>query len=123
MAPNEENGKGKKVQTEMIHPGLRAEFRDKAQRPSDVRFTTLSTAEVVSELSAHLNLTEKPKRKKTIPKVMRKKEKDHTLSAWKSVMRMPSHIQKCDSGLSLEHSWKRRLLSHLSGYAVPLKKW
>ena len=70
MAPKEENGNGKKVQTEMIHPGLRAKFRDKAQRPSDVRFTTLSTAEVVSELSAHLNLTEKPKRKETIPKVM-----------------------------------------------------
>ena len=61
MAPHEENGKGKKFKLKMIHPGLRAKFRDKAQRPSDVRFTTLSTAEVVNELSAHLNLTEKPK--------------------------------------------------------------
>ena len=61
MAPKEENRSGKKVQTEMIHPGLRAKFRDKAQRPSDVRFTTLFTADVFDELGAQLNLTEKPK--------------------------------------------------------------
>ena len=49
---------------------LTCKFRDKAQRPSDARFTTLSTAEVFGELRAQLNLTEKPKRKETIPKVM-----------------------------------------------------
>ena len=40
---------------------LACKFRGKAQRPSDVRFTTLSTAEVFDELGAQLNLTEEPK--------------------------------------------------------------
>ena len=89
-------------------------FRGKAQGPSDVRFTTLSTAEVFDELGAQLNLTEKPKRKRPY------------LKSWTCLEMCNANAlscRKCDSGLSLEHSWKRRLLSHLSGYAVPLKKW
>ena len=49
------------VVDEKIHPVWHANFRDKAQRPSDVRFTTLFTAYVFDELSAQLNLTRQPK--------------------------------------------------------------
>ena len=60
MAPQEERREWQKVQTDMIHPGLRANFVIRL-KALGVQVTTLSTADVFDELGAQLNLTEKPK--------------------------------------------------------------
>ena len=60
MAPKDERREWKKVQTDMIYPGLRANFVIRL-KALGVQVTTLSTADVFDELGAQLNLTEKPK--------------------------------------------------------------
>ena len=53
----------------MIHPGQRANFVIRLKALGS-QVKTLLTADVCDEFGAQLNLTEKPKRKETTPKVM-----------------------------------------------------